>query len=116
MQTMGKESSMAVAIPVTMLVAPGPEVATATPTSPAGARVAVRHVRCALLVAHQHVVDLAVLQGVVDREYRSARDSRIRPARLRARDIPRECAAPVIVLVSGLWLVALVSLVAAELF
>ena len=34
MQTMGEESSMAVAMPVTMLVAPGPEVATATPTSP----------------------------------------------------------------------------------
>jgi len=34
MQTMGEESNMAVAIPVTMLVAPGPEVATATPTCP----------------------------------------------------------------------------------
>ena len=34
MQRMGEESSIAVAIPVTMLVAPGPEVATATPTSP----------------------------------------------------------------------------------
>ena len=33
-QTMGDESSIAVAIPVTMFVAPGPEVATATPTSP----------------------------------------------------------------------------------
>ena len=34
MQTMGEESSMAVAMPVTMLVAPGPEVAMATPTCP----------------------------------------------------------------------------------
>ena len=34
MQTMGDESSMAVAMPVTMLVAPGPEVAMATPTLP----------------------------------------------------------------------------------
>ena len=34
MQTMGEESSIAVAMPVTMLVAPGPEVAIATPTCP----------------------------------------------------------------------------------
>src|ERR1035441_6690872 len=34
MQTMGTESSMAVAMPVTRLVAPGPEVAMATPTRP----------------------------------------------------------------------------------
>ena len=34
MQTMGDESSMAVAMPVTRLVAPGPEVAMATPTFP----------------------------------------------------------------------------------
>ena len=34
MQTMGEESIMAVAMPVTMLVAPGPEVAIATPTLP----------------------------------------------------------------------------------
>ena len=34
MQTMGEESSMAVAMPVTMFVAPGPEVAMATPTCP----------------------------------------------------------------------------------
>ena len=32
--TMGDESIMAVAIPVTILVAPGPEVAIATPTLP----------------------------------------------------------------------------------
>jgi hypothetical protein len=34
MHTMGDESIMAVAMPVTMLVAPGPEVAMATPTPP----------------------------------------------------------------------------------
>ncbi len=34
MQTTGDESSIAVAIPVTMLVAPGPDVAIATPTPP----------------------------------------------------------------------------------
>ena len=34
MQTIGDESSIAVAIPVTRLVAPGPDVASATPTFP----------------------------------------------------------------------------------
>ncbi len=34
MQTIGTESIIAVAMPVTMLVAPGPEVAMATPTLP----------------------------------------------------------------------------------
>jgi hypothetical protein len=34
MQTMGDESIIAVAMPVTRLVAPGPDVAMATPTSP----------------------------------------------------------------------------------
>ena len=34
MQTIGDESIIAVAMPVTMLVAPGPEVAKATPTLP----------------------------------------------------------------------------------
>ncbi len=34
MQTIGVESSMAVAMPVTRLVAPGPDVASATPTLP----------------------------------------------------------------------------------
>ena len=34
MHTIGDESSMAVAIPVTMFVAPGPDVAMATPTRP----------------------------------------------------------------------------------
>jgi hypothetical protein len=34
MNTVGTESIMAVAMPVVRLVAPGPEVATATPTRP----------------------------------------------------------------------------------
>ena len=34
MHTMGDESIIAVAMPVTMFVAPGPEVAIATPTRP----------------------------------------------------------------------------------
>ena len=34
MHTIGDESSIAVAMPVTRLVAPGPEVAIATPTRP----------------------------------------------------------------------------------
>ena len=34
MQTIGDESIIAVAMPVTMLVAPGPDVAMATPTRP----------------------------------------------------------------------------------
>ena len=34
MQTIGEESIIAVAMPVTMLVAPGPDVAIATPTLP----------------------------------------------------------------------------------
>jgi hypothetical protein len=38
------------------------------PYSSAGARVAVRHVRGALLMPHQHVMDLAVLQGIVSRQ------------------------------------------------
>jgi hypothetical protein len=38
----------------------------------AGARVAVGHVGCALLVTHQHVMDLAVLQRVIGRENRAA--------------------------------------------
>jgi hypothetical protein len=50
MQTIGDESIIAVASPVTMLVAPGPEVAMATPTLPVARGVAVGHVGRALLV------------------------------------------------------------------
>ena len=72
MQTMGDESIIAVAMPVTMLVAPGPEVATATPYSAGGARIAIRHVGCALFVPHQNVVDRAVLERVIGRQNRAA--------------------------------------------
>jgi hypothetical protein len=34
----------------------------------AGARVSIRHVSGALLMPHQHVMDLAVLQGIVSRQ------------------------------------------------
>ena len=39
---------------------------------PTGSRVAIRHVRGALFVPHQHVMDLAVLQGVIGRQDRAA--------------------------------------------
>ena len=60
---------MAVARPVTRLVAPGPEVAMQTPTLSRGAGVAVGHVGCALLVADEDVVDGGEFsEGVVDGE------------------------------------------------
>ncbi len=46
------------AIPVTVLVAPGPEVTRATPTLRESPGVAVRGVDRGLLVAHQDVLDL----------------------------------------------------------
>jgi len=74
MHTMGEESIMAVAMPVTMLVAPGPEVAMATPTLPRRAGVAVGHVGRALFVADEHMVDLRILgHRVVGRKDRAAR-------------------------------------------
>ena len=73
MQTIGDESIIAVAMPVTRLVAPGPEVAIATPTLPRGARVAVGHVRRALLVADEDVADRVLEQRVVGRHDRAAR-------------------------------------------
>ena len=73
MQTIGDESSMAVAMPVTMLVAPGPEVATATPTCPGRAGEPVGHVRRALLVADQDVPDRVLGHRVVGRQNRAAR-------------------------------------------
>ena len=66
MHTMGEESIIAVAMPVTRLVAPGPLVAIATPTAPRRPGIAIRHVRCALLVPHQHMMNLRVLgHGIV---------------------------------------------------
>ena len=61
-------------MPVTALVTPGPEVTSATPTFCDDARVAVGRVHGALLVAHQHVLDLVLLEElVVDVEDRAAR-------------------------------------------
>ncbi len=73
MQTIGDESIIAVEIPVTRLVAPGPLVAIATPTLPRRPRIAIRHVRRALLVAHQHVMNLRILgHRIVGRQDRPA--------------------------------------------
>ena len=60
-------------MPVTRLVAPGPEVAMQTPTLPGGAGVPVGHVRGALLVADEDVVDGELAQSVVGGEDGSAR-------------------------------------------
>jgi hypothetical protein len=57
----------------------------------AGARIAVGHVRRALLVAHQHVMDLAVFQRVIRRQDCAAGIPEHVLSRLRARGIPREC-------------------------
>ena len=73
MATTGMESSIAVAMPVTRLVAPGPRGGHADADAAGGARVAVGHVRGALFVPHEHVVDGGELaQRVVDREDGSA--------------------------------------------
>ena len=64
----------AVAMPVTALVTPGPEVTSATPTFGRRARIAVGGVDRALLVAHEDVLDLVLLEElVVDVEDRAAR-------------------------------------------
>ena len=73
MQTIGMESSMAVAMPVTRLVAPGPLVAMRNAHLAGRARVAVGHVRRALLVADEDVVDGKLAQRIVDGQNRSAR-------------------------------------------
>ena len=75
MQTSGVESIHASAIGVTRFVAPGPEVAKATPTRPGRARVALGHVTGALLVAREHVADgRAASDRVVERQDRAARE------------------------------------------
>jgi hypothetical protein len=66
MQTMGTESIMAVAMPVTRLVAPGPGGGDGDADLAGGARVSVGGVRCALLVADQDVADRVLAQSVVD--------------------------------------------------
>ena len=72
MQTIGDESSIAVAMPVTMLVAPGPDVAIGDADLAARARVAVGHVRRALLVPDEDVADRVVEHRVVRRQNRAA--------------------------------------------
>ena len=68
MQTIGEESIIAVAMPVTMLVAPGPGRRDRDADLAARARVAVGHVRGALLVAHEHVPDRIVEHRIVGRK------------------------------------------------
>jgi hypothetical protein len=61
-------------MPVTALVAPGPEVTSATPTFSVRARETVGGVHGGLLVAYQHVADRFLLEErVVDEEDRAAR-------------------------------------------
>jgi hypothetical protein len=71
MQTIGIESSIAVAIPVTRFVAPGPDVASATPTRPKRAR-SRRPCARALLVANEDVADRVLEHRVVRRHDRAA--------------------------------------------
>ena len=69
---MGMLSSMAVAMPVTRFVAPGTGGGHADADLAGGAGVAVGHVRGALLVADQDVMDGELAQSVVDGEDGSA--------------------------------------------
>ena len=72
--TIGIESSSAVPMPVTRLVAPGPDVPMQTPTRPVDAGVAVGGVGAALLVADEDVAQLGVVaEDVVERQDHAAR-------------------------------------------
>jgi hypothetical protein len=55
-------------MPVTALVTPGPEVTRATPTLLGRARITVGGMHRALLVAHQHVANLVLLEQFVVNE------------------------------------------------
>jgi hypothetical protein len=70
---MGDESIIAVAMPVTMLVAPGPDVAIATPTLPGCTRVAIGHVCGTLFMPDQDVTNREIQHRVVRRQDRAAR-------------------------------------------
>ena len=60
-------------MPVTALVAPGPEVTSATPVLPGGARIAIGRMHRRLLVAHQDMLELVLLENfVVDVQHRAA--------------------------------------------
>ena len=72
--TIGTESSIAVPMPVTRFVAPGPDVPMHTPTRAGDAGVAVGGVGPALLVADEDVAQLRVVaQDVVERQDHAAR-------------------------------------------
>ena len=62
-------------MPVTMLVAPGPDVAIATPDLATSARVSVGHVCGALLVPNEDVADGIIEHRVVGGKDRTARIS-----------------------------------------
>ena len=98
MKTVGEESSIAVAMPVVRFVAPGPEVAIATPTLPARARVAVGHVGGALLVAHEDVADRVVEHGVVGGQDRAAGVAEDGAPPLPSPGIPRRSVRPFVAL------------------
>ncbi len=74
----------ALAIGVTMLVAPGPLVTMATPGRPVAQGVALGHVAGALLVAHEDVADRGVEDRVVHRQDRAAGQAEDRVDALRA--------------------------------
>ena len=74
MTTIGIESISASVMPVTALVAPGPEVTRTTPGLPGRARIALGGVGRGLLVADEDVLDPRLLeQRVIDRQHRAAR-------------------------------------------
>ena len=67
MTMIGIESMYAVAMPVMALVAPGPGRHQHDARLAGGARIAVRHVRGGLLVAHEDVFQALLLEdGIVD--------------------------------------------------
>ena len=73
-QTSGIESISASCSGVTALVAPGPEVTSMTPGLAGRAGIAFGRMAGALLVAHEDVLDVVLLEElVIDRQHRAAR-------------------------------------------
>jgi len=64
--TMGTESMLAVATPVTVLVAPGPEVTRQTPHPPGGTGISVRHVGGGLFMPNHDMANAGLGHFVVD--------------------------------------------------